>query len=249
MDLSEYIQRRAAARKERQSRYRSHKRAVAEIGKIDVVEKYPERPRKYGWDPERKKMINDYKRKNRGPSELDRINASKALVQEKIDKLIEKGAVKIEPIDRASLEAVDALGKMCSYVRKDGKYRSGGIITKLEDDWFSMLGGGGLLPVMTFCVQYADVKECYLRARERNKTGPLEPKPTTKPETKYPVKVGDVTVRYFQNASSKRRFLNGPVYKRMLEWVEQNQPEKVEKKPKAVKAAKKKVAKKPPAKK
>lgn len=172
-------------------------------------------------DKQRKKQIRDWKKRNPGKTQLQKINSSKKSVAEKIQTLIDKGATKIEYPRKSDFDNMCGKGNLVSYITKDGKYRSGGFIVSWNEDYFAVRGGGGYGPIISFSVQYKNIKEAYIRKPSR-KNSPLEPIPTDKPKTNYPVKIDKVTVFYGKNNWEVERFKKSNKYNRMVKWSEEH---------------------------
>jgi len=116
---------------------------------------------------QRKEQIKLWKSKHDGPSELEQINLDKQMREEKIQHLIDNGALVVDnPSEEKIIAAQEKLGKrlLISYVTKDDKYRSGGFLTKVHQHYFALMGGGNGALRISFSVQFANVKTLYIRA-------------------------------------------------------------------------------------
>jgi hypothetical protein len=171
-------------------------------------------------DIERKKQIKAWKKNNPGQTDLQKINSSKLTVRKKIQELLNKGAIELSKPSSNDFENINAKGKLISYITTKDKYRSGGFITSWNDDYFTVLGGGGYGPRISFCVQFKDVKKAFIRKVDRN--GPLKPKKATNKKSDWPVVVGGVTVYYARSKSDKARFKKTNKYNRMLKYAKEH---------------------------
>jgi len=179
---------------------------------------------------DRQTQINDWHKNNKGQTELSRINKDKNLVQEKIEKLLNDGATKIENPDYKKMSSLyDKIGKrlFISYITKDGQYRSGGFLTGISEYYFVVLGGQ-INNKISFSVQYSNVKELYAKQiQSHQSTTPIKPIKTKKPKTKFPVKINNIVVYYAKDNYDRRRFKQTNKYKRMIKYIEKKKKKNV----------------------
>lgn len=167
---------------------------------------------------EKERKIKLWKKSNPGKSTLQTISNNKKLLKDKIAEMLEKGATEIHSPSKSDLENLDK-GYYISYITKDGKYRSGGFLTYIDEGgkYFMLLGGGGRIPRMGFSVQYENVRTLYVRKPVSRKDKVYKITPSTKPKTKWPVKIGRVVVYYAKDGWDEKRFKGTNKYQQMLE--------------------------------
>jgi hypothetical protein len=117
----------------------------------------------------REEAIKQWNKKKKGPSQLDKISSTPESLEKKIKELKKKGATEVQNPTMKDLENIEK-GYLISYITKDNKYRSGGILTYFEEKYFVLLGGGGNIPKISFSVQFKNVKTIYIRKIEKEKS-------------------------------------------------------------------------------
>lgn len=180
----------------------------------------------------------DWKPQKYKKTELEQINSDPKKVAEKVQELIDKGRVLITT--KEELENFPK-GSVVSYITKEGKYRSGGFLTSIQPDYFTLHGGTKFAPV-SFCVQFSNVKEMYVGKVDRSrKITKIVPVPITQEITNYPVFVGDIVVKYEKDKWKQNRFMQSKKYKAMVEFYNQQVKEEEEEEKKNSKKKKRKV--------
>jgi len=140
-------------------------------------------------------------------TELSRINSSPALVQAKINKLLNSGRKEITT--KKELEKFP-LGSLVSYVTKDGLYRSGGFLRTIQDKYFALQGGNVVNPI-SFSVQFNNISKMYIGS-------PVKLANRTDKKTKFEVKINGKVVYYAKSNYDAKRFMGTQKYKRMVKY-------------------------------
>lgn len=91
---------------------------------------------------------------------LTRINSSKENLKKKLLKLLKDGRIRIKTKEQL---LNFPLGSLVAYTTKQGKYRSGGFLRTIQDDYFCLQGGSIEKPV-SFCVQFKNVHAMYVKS-------------------------------------------------------------------------------------
>ena len=98
----------------------------------------------------------------RSKTKLTKINKKPELKEKHINKLKRSGRVEIST--KKELENFP-LGSYVSYVTKEGKYRSGGFLKVIKDEYFVLQGGSKQHPI-SFCVQFKNIDVIYVKNAE-----------------------------------------------------------------------------------
>jgi hypothetical protein len=140
-------------------------------------------------------------------TEQNKISAKKRQLEMKLIKMQEQGRVVVDGDEEEMIKELQNFPKrvhIC-YLTKDNMYRCGGfqrkIVDKEKEKYFVLFVPDKRL---SFLVQFKNVKTLYVKAIQR-KGAKIEP--TDKPETKFPVKLGEITVYYAKDACDRRRFM------------------------------------------
>jgi hypothetical protein len=153
---------------------------------------------------------NNYKRP--AVTEQDRISRN---VADKIRAMKDDGRVEI---DGSPSEMIAGLRNFkrshVSYVTKAGMYRSGGFLTKVDEDggWIALAAP----PIATFSVALDAVEALYVKV-PKAKAVDATITPATGPPTRFQVKVGDVVVYNGKDAYKASRFKQTASYKAMMD--------------------------------
>ncbi len=103
-----------------------------------------------------------YKPYKKNKTELSKINKDQKLINKHIGKLKKKGRIEISK--KKELENFP-LGSLVSYVTNEGKYRSGGFLKAIKDEYFVLQGGTQEHPI-SFCVQFKNIDKIYVKNKE-----------------------------------------------------------------------------------
>jgi hypothetical protein len=148
-------------------------------------------------------------------TEQAKINSDKKKLDMKLMKMKEQGRVIVEGDEDEMIKEMENFPKhvhIC-YVTKENQYRCGGFLRKLvnneKEQYFVLFVPDKRL---SFPVQFKNVKSLYIKAIQRKG---VEITPTDKPETKFPVKLGDIVVYYAKDAYDRRRFMTTEKFKNM----------------------------------
>lgn len=130
---------------------------------------------------------------------LATISQDPALIKAKIESLLAKGRIKITTKEQLSKYPN---GTLVSYITKDGKYRSGGFLKIIKDQYFALQGGDYKIgKPISFPVQFANIKEMYVGSpiHYANRKEPVS--------FNFPVKIGGDIVYHAQDNFDRKRFM------------------------------------------
>ena len=145
-------------------------------------------------------------------TEHDRISRN---VADKIRAMKDDGRVEIDGSPSDMIAGLKNFKRLhVSYVTKSGMYRSGGFLTKMdEDDEYIVLAAP---PIASFSVSLKAVDALYVKV-PKAKAVDATITPATGPPTRFMVKVGDVVVYYGKDSYKASRFKQTARYKAMMD--------------------------------
>lgn len=161
-----------------------------------------------------KQQGNKWVKKKGEMTELEYINTHPGALFARIRKLLNNGRVEI--YTREELEQFPK-GIVVSYMTHEGLYRSGGFLTTVSDDYFTLLGGNPQFGRARFSVAFDNTAVMWVGYVNRSRSL-ITPVKTYKEKTNYPVKVGSLIVYYGKDNYDRKRFMSTNKYKAMVSW-------------------------------
>ncbi|AYV85582.1 MAG: hypothetical protein Satyrvirus24_6 [Satyrvirus sp.] len=140
------------------------------------------------------------------------INKSPALMEAKIEKLLENGRKEIKT--KEELEKFP-IGSIFSYINKNGIFKNGGFIIKFLDDYFIYI----TIDFMTkYRVRYNNIEKMWVGDPRKIKNDVISLMPAIQKPTNFEVKLGKTVVYYAPRDRDKKRFTKTNKYKIMEKW-------------------------------